>query len=213
MLWLLRRPWFRFSHFKGKEEIHFPTCYLRSQGAPQSLDIHLLNYVEILSLIYYYFLFFTASRYSRQSISIYVAVARLFNNWGGAQRWSWCLFELAGLFGGNDYELSFGSRLRQRTGVGGREGRASHCAKQADGWPDTVLIMATLVCWEATLCSRSMAAEEWRIVMTRSPCPGTRSSFKDVAISNVCSVIRVPLSPSLDFQKFIGVAEAVIMAY
>lgn len=97
--------------------------------------------------------------------------------------------------------------------VGGGEGRARRCAKQADGWPDTVLIMATLVCWEATLCSRSMAAEEWRIVMTRSPCPGTRSSFKDVAISNVCSVIRVPLSPSSDFQKFIGVAEAVIMAY
>lgn len=58
MLWLLRRPWFRFSHFKGKEEIHFPTRYLRSRGAPQSLDIHLLNYVEILDIIIIIYIFF-----------------------------------------------------------------------------------------------------------------------------------------------------------
>lgn len=86
--------------------------------------------------------------------------------------------------------------------------------KQADGWPDTVLIMATLVCWEATLCSRSMGAEEWRIIMTRALCPGTRSSFKDVEIFNMSSVIRIrPLYPSSNFQKLICVIEAVIMGY
>lgn len=79
---------------------------------------------------------------------------------------------------------------------------ARRCVKQADGWPDSVLIMATLVCWEATLCSRSMGAEEWRIIMTRAPCPGTRSHFKDVEKFNMSSVIGTrPLYLSSDFKK------------
>lgn len=86
--------------------------------------------------------------------------------------------------------------------------------KQADGWPDSVLIMATLVCWEATLCSRSMGAEEWRIIMTQALCPGTRSPFKDVEIFNMSSVICTRLLyPSSNFKRFICVTEAVIMDY
>lgn len=75
--------------------------------------------------------------------------------------------------------------------------------KQADGWPDIVLIMAALVCWEATLCSRSMGDEEWRIIMTKALCPGTRSPFKIVEIFNMSSVIRIsPLYPFSNFKKF-----------
>lgn len=78
------------------------------------------------------------------------------------------------------------------------------CAKQADGWPDSVLIMATLVCWEATLCSRSMAAEELSIIMTWVLCPGTRSPFKDAETFNMSSVICTwPSYPSSDFKEFI----------
>lgn len=84
--------------------------------------------------------------------------------------------------------------------------------KQADGWPDSVLIMATLVCWEATLCSRSMGAEEWRIIMTQASCPGTRSPFKDVEIFNMSSVICTRLIyPSSNFKKLICVTEAVVI--
>lgn len=61
-------------------------------------------------------------------------------------------------FGGNDYEVSFGNCLCER------KERVKRCVKQADGGLDSVLIMATLV-WEATLCSRSIGAEEWRIIM------------------------------------------------
>ena len=104
--------------------------------------------------------------------------------------------------------MSIGNRLCER------RGGAKRCVKQADGWPDSVLIMATLVCREATLCSRSMGAEEWRIVMTRAPCPGTRSPFKDVEIFNMSSVICPrPLYPSSNFKKFICVTEAVIMGH
>lgn len=67
------------------------------------------------------------------------------------------------------------------------------CVKQADGWPDSLLIMATLVYWEATLCSRSMGAEEWRNIMTCVLCPGTRSPCKDVAIFDVTPVICTTL--------------------
>lgn len=72
--------------------------------------------------------------------------------------------------------------------------------KQAGGWPDSLLIMATLVYWEATLCSRSMGAEEWRIIMTRAPCPGTRSPLKDVETFNMSSVICTIIS-ILKFPK------------
>lgn len=83
---------------------------------------------------------------------------------------------------------------------------------QADGWPDGVLIMATLVYWEATLCSRSMGAKEWRSLMTWVLCPGTRYLFKDAEIFNISSVICTRLSySSSDFKRFICIAGAIIM--
>lgn len=91
-------------------------------------------------------------------------------------------------FGGNDYEASAGNRLC------GRRGGAGRCAERADGWSDSALIIATLVCWEATLCSRSMGAKEERIIMTRVPRPGTRSPFKDAETFNMSSVTCARLS-------------------
>lgn len=166
-------------------------------GAAQSLDIQLRNYVEkVLPLL-------SARRYSRQSISIYVAVTKhpAFNKWGGAWRRSWCLFELAGLLVVMIMNWASGAVYARGRGRGGGGG-VRCCVKQADGWPDTVLIMATLVCWEATLCSRSMGAEEWRIVMTRGACVPERDlPLRMLQRANVRSVIGAPLCPSSKFPK------------
>lgn len=63
------------------------------------------------------------------------------------------------------------------------------------------------ISWEATLCSRSMGAEEWRIIMTWALRPGTRSPFKAVELSNLhMSITSILKSPTL-----ICVNEALIM--
>lgn len=137
----------------------------------------------------------------------FVAVTKhsAFNKWGGARCRSWCLFELAGLLVVMIMNWASGAVYTRGRGWGEGSG-VRCCVKQADGWLDTVLIMATLVCWEATLCSRSMGAEEWRIVMTR----GARVPERDLPLrmlqrANVRSLIGAPLRPSSNFQKFIRV--------
>lgn len=201
MLWLLHRLRFRLSHFKGKEEIHFPTgCLWSRERHNPSISNYGITSKKIPAITFCRALFETVHLN-------FVAVTKhsSFNKWGGARCRSWCLFELAGLLVVMIMNWALGAVSTRGRGRSGGSG-VRCCVKQADGWPDTVLIMATLVCWEATLCSRSMKAEEWRIVMTR----GARVPEQDLPLrmlqrANVRSLIGAPLRPSSNFQKFIRV--------
>lgn len=105
------------------------------------------------------------------------------------------------VFGGNDYEVNTGSRLCEGIEGGGGGGGAGHSVKQADGWPDSMLIMATLVYWEATLCSRSMGADEWRHITSCVLCPDMRIPFKDGEVFSVTFAVYTRLSYQYSYLK------------